>query len=100
MHRPLKSEAILPVLSLYGDGGYAILVLYCSSFIIKDTACARTDGAGSGHFVVHHWIFSIFCGSDDYLSFSRSYDDDPDQLSNARRDENWSDVPHAVCFNQ
>ena len=100
MHRPLKPEAILPVLSLYGDRGHAILVLYCSSFIRKDTACARTDGAGSGHFVVLHWIFSIFYGSDDYQSFSRSYNDDPYQLSNAGWHENWSDVPHALYLNQ
>jgi hypothetical protein len=100
MHRSIKPETILPFLSLYDDRSHAILVLYSKSFVVKDTTCARTDGARSVNFVVWHWIFSIFCGIDDCLSFYSSYHDDPHELSHIRWHENWQDVPHAVRFNQ
>ena len=100
MHRTIKPETILPFLSVYDDWSNAILVLYSKSFIIKDATCARADGARSGNVVVYHWIFSVFCGIDDCLSFHRSYDDDPHQLSHAGRHENWQDVSNAICFNQ
>jgi len=100
MHRTIKPEAILPFLSLYDDRSHAILVLYSKSFVLKDTTCARTDGARSGNFMGCHWIFSIFCGIDDCLSFYSSYDDGPHELSHAGWHENRQDVPHAVRFNQ